>query len=108
MKSEKNTEKFLFVAALYSYPWSTHSVMVIITGNEHGKLSSNLDEVVCISHRIFKKGMNAAIFPPAMRKYKSRLGSCLWYGNQSRSRKTWRTLLKNWSCVTSCSCGGVG
>ena len=46
------------------------SVMVIVVGNGHCDLSSNLGEAVCISHSAnsLGKGMNPSILPPAMGK----------------------------------------
>ena len=51
--------------------------MVIVVGNGHGDMSSNLDEADCISHstNAVGKGMNPNNLPPAMGKYQGRLGS---------------------------------
>ena len=44
--------------------------MVIVVGNGHGDMSSNLDETDCISHstNTLGKGMNPIILPSAMGK----------------------------------------
>ena len=44
--------------------------MVIVIGNEHGDLSSNLDKAVCILHcaYTFGKEMNPTILPFAIGK----------------------------------------
>ena len=46
---------------------AAHTVMVIVVRNGHGKMSSILDEAVCISHSL-GKGMNVILFPSAMSK----------------------------------------
>ena len=55
---------------MYKYLGSTHSIMVILTGNGYSELSLNPGKVVWISHSIntFGKSIHPIILPSAMGK----------------------------------------